>query len=56
VGSSNNSVRRTTEPGVAATSTPTSNAAVSTLAGSRGDEVMSLAKARAPRTRLAPRS
>ena len=54
--SSNSSVRMTTEPGVAATSTPTSNASASTLEGSRGELVMSPANARAPRTRLAPRS
>jgi hypothetical protein len=53
--SSNNSVRRTTAPGVAAMLTPISNPSRSTLAGSRGDEAMSRAKLRAPRARLAPR-
>ena len=51
----NSSVRMKTEPGVAATSTRPRGVA-STLEGSRGEDAMSLAKARAPRTRLAPRS
>src|ERR1700735_2301107 len=52
--SSKTGVRRITEPGVTARSTPTSNASGSTMAGMRGAAAMSLAKCRMPVTALPP--
>ena len=52
--SSNTGVRRTTEPGVTARSTPTSNASGSTMDGTRGATAMSAAKCRRPARALLP--
>jgi hypothetical protein len=52
--SSNTGVRRTTEPGVTARSTPTSNASGSTMVGTRGGTAMSERKCRRPATALPP--
>ena len=52
--SSNTGVRRTTEPGVTARSTPTSNASGSTMDGTRGATAMSAAKFRRPARVLLP--
>ena len=52
--SSQTSVRATTDPGVTARSLPTWNASRFTMVGMCGEEVMSEANARIPRTRLRP--
>ena len=52
--SSNTGVRSTTDPGVTARSTPTSNASGSTIDGTRGGTAMSDRKFRRPATALPP--
>ena len=52
--SSNTGVRRITDPGVTARSTPTSNASGSTMDGTRGGTAMSEAKCRRPARALPP--
>ena len=52
--SSNTGVRSTTEPGVTARSTPTSNASGSTIDGTRGGAARSPARRRVPASTLPP--